>query len=227
MPIAAVILDFDGLILDTETPIFEAWQAEFRRRGHELAMSDWQRALGSHGAYDPMTHLHGLCDGAFDPEALRLELRAGIMAACDALPLLPGVRELLQEAEALGLGRAVASSSSSAWVDGWLERHGLSRLVEAVCTRDHVARVKPEPDLFLLAAERLGVAPAECVVFEDSPNGLRAARAAGMKAVAVPNAVTRALPLGDAHLVLTSLAEMPLARVLERLTDADELAPSR
>ncbi len=77
----------------------------------------------------------------------------------------------------------------------WLEHHGLDTLFDVVCTRDDVAAVKPAPDLFLLAAERLGVRPQDCVVFEDSPNGLRAARAAGMWAVAVPNLLTQPLEL--------------------------------
>ena len=117
----------------------------------------------------------------------------------------------------MGLGRAVASSSSSAWVDGWLERHGLSSLVQAVCTRDHVERVKPAPDLFLLAASRLGVDPAACVVFEDSPNGLRAAHAAGMWCVVVPNAVTQGLAFEEPDLVLGSLAAHPLPEILAKL----------
>ena len=84
-------------------------------------------------------------------------------------------------------------------------------------TREDVEHVKPAPDLFLLAAARLGVPPAACVVFEDSPNGIRAARAAGMRCVAVPNALTRALTLPGADLVVGSLAEAGLADLLCRL----------
>jgi HAD superfamily hydrolase (TIGR01509 family) len=217
LTIAAVILDFDGLILDTESPIYEEWRDEFGARGHVLQMSDWQRALGSHGAYDPCTHLHELCGGSFEMDALRLTLRERIMRRCDTQELLPGVRDLLTDAAATGLRRAVASSSSSAWVEGWLARHDLAPLVETVCTRDHVERVKPEPDLFLLAASRLGVDPASCVVFEDSPNGVRAARAAGMRCVAVPNGVTRGLSFDSPDLVVESLADHALPRLLDLL----------
>jgi len=89
-----------------------------------------------------------------------------------------------------------------------------------------VERVKPAPDLFLLAASRLGVAPERCVVFEDSPNGIRAARAAGMRCVAIPNAVTCALPMEGADLVLTSLGERSLAGILGGL-DRTSWAPPR
>jgi HAD superfamily hydrolase (TIGR01509 family) len=210
----ALILDFDGLILDTESPIFEEWRATFRARGHDLGLDVWQHALGTHGAYDPCAHLSKLTGEDFDHETLRQEVRARNMVRCEALPLLPGVAERVQEARASGLKTAVASSSTSAWVEGWLERHGIRPLFDTVCSRDHVERVKPAPDLFLLAASRLGVAPERCVVFEDSPNGIRAARAAGMRCVAIPNAVTCALPMEGADLVLTSLGERPLAGIL-------------
>ncbi len=215
--VEALILDFDGLILDTETPIFEEWQAEFRGRGLELGLDTWQRALGTFGGYDPCAHLAELAGEPFDHEALREQVRARNLLRCEAQPLLPGVRARVEEGRAAGLETAVASSSSLAWVEGWLVRHGIRDLFDVVCARDHVARVKPAPDLFLLAASRLGVAPRACVVFEDSPNGIRAARAAGMLCVAIPNAVTCALPMAGAHLVLPSLADRPLAEILRAL----------
>jgi beta-phosphoglucomutase-like phosphatase (HAD superfamily) len=108
----------------------------------------------------------------------------------------------------------VASSSTRGWFERWLGKHAILHRFDALCGRDDVARVKPAPDLFLLAAERLGVRPETCVVFEDSPNGIRAARSAGMRCVAVPNALTRQLTLPDPDLVLTSLAERPLHEIL-------------
>jgi HAD superfamily hydrolase (TIGR01509 family) len=214
---SALILDFDGLILDTESPIFEEWRSTFRARGHDLGMEHWQHALGTFGAYDPCTHLAELTGETFDHEALRQEVRARNMVRCEAQPLLPGVEDRVLEGRAAGLKTAVASSSSSAWVEGWLERHGIRALFDAVCSRDHVERVKPAPDLFLLAATRLGVDPSRCVVFEDSPNGIRAARAAGMRCVAIPNPVTCALPMEGADLVLPSLADRPLHAILAAL----------
>jgi HAD superfamily hydrolase (TIGR01509 family) len=137
---------------------------------------------------------------------------------CAGQPLLPGVLSLLRDAKALGLRRAVASSSSCGWVEGWLTRHGIRELLDVVVARDDVRQVKPDPELFLLAASRLGVPPGQCVVFEDSPNGMRAALAAGMRCVAVPNALTRPLARPDVDLALASLDERPLAAILEDLT---------
>ncbi len=91
------------------------------------------------------------------------------------LPLLPGVEERLTEAKAAGLKAAVASSSTIEWVGAFLDQHGWRARLDAICTRDDVKQVKPAPDLFLLAAERMGVTPAHCIVFEDSPNGSGAA----------------------------------------------------
>jgi HAD superfamily hydrolase (TIGR01509 family) len=130
-------------------------------------------------------------------------------------PLLPGVETLLRDAQELGLARAVASSSSCGWVEGWLSRHGIREMLDVVVARDDVTNVKPDPELFLLAARRLGVAPTGCLVFEDSPNGMRAARAAGMPCVGVPNALTRSLPRPEVDLVLESLDQRPLASILE------------
>jgi len=133
----------------------------------------------------------------------------------ESRPLLPGVEELLREAGERGLGRAVASSSSCGWVEGWLRRRGIRAMVEVVVARDDVERVKPDPELFLLAARRLGVAPSGCLVFEDSPNGMRAALAAGMRCVAVPNVLTEPLSRPDVDLVLESLDQQSLASILE------------
>ena len=220
--VTAVILDFDGLIVDTETPIFEAWLAAYRRRGCTVGLEEWQHALGTHGGFDPLEHLEGqvlaLQPGQeLDRDAVLAEVKEATTKGCDGQPLLPGVEALLRDAGALGLGRAVASSSSCGWVNGWLERHGIRGLIDVVVGRDDVRNVKPDPELFLLAATRLGKPPSACVVFEDSPNGMRAALAAGMRCVAVPNALTRPLERPGVDLVLDSLADRPLAAILEAL----------
>jgi HAD superfamily hydrolase (TIGR01509 family) len=215
--IDALIFDFDGLLIDSETPLFEIWQAIYRERGGDLHLDDWQHALGTFGGFDPYADLLAKTGVHLDRETQAPMIRARHVELCTALPLLPGVADLLDEAQALGLRTAVASSSPIDWVGPFLDQHGLRARLDAVCTREEVARVKPAPDLFLLAASRMGVEPSGCVVFEDSPNGLRAARAAGMWAVAVPNALTRTLSLPDPDLVLTSLAEMRLSGIAASL----------
>jgi len=215
--IRAVILDFDGLIVDTETPVFEAWREAYRQRGHELGLDEWQHALGTHRGFDPLARLEELVGAGLQREEVQVEVKAASARGCEGQPLLPGVASLLREARRLGLGRAVASSSSRGWVDGWLRRHGIRDLLDVVVGRDDVARVKPDPELFLLAASRLAQDPGACLVFEDSPNGIRAAREASMRCVAVPNALTRQLELPEVDLVIGSLDERPLLAILEAL----------
>jgi HAD superfamily hydrolase (TIGR01509 family) len=219
-PVKALIFDFDGLIIDSETPLFDIWARIYAERGQQLTMDEWQHALGTQGGFDPYAHLATQLAERVDRAALASFVTEEHWRLCGDQPLLPGVRERLVEARALGLGAAVASSSPSAWVQPWLDTHELMPLLQAVCTRDDVTQVKPAPDLFLLAAERLGVAPADCIVFEDSPNGIRAAHAAGMRVVAVPNTLTRGLPLPGPHLVVESLDHLALGELIAQVMAA-------
>lgn len=213
MPFAALIFDFDGLIIDSETPLFRIWQEIYAQHGAELTLETWQHALGTHAGFDPYADLAARSGSTLVREEWQPRIRDEHWRRCEDEPLLPGVTDRLVEARSLELPAAVASSSGSAWVSPWLERHGLLQYFRAVCTRDDVAAVKPAPDLFLLAARRLGVEPRDCLVFEDSPNGLKAAHAAGMWTVAVPNALTRPLPMPSPHLVLASLADVTLMQL--------------
>jgi HAD superfamily hydrolase (TIGR01509 family) len=215
--VRAVIFDFDGLIIDSETPLFDIWARIYDERGQRLTMDEWQHALGTQGGFDPYAHLATRLAHEVDRASLATFVTEEHWRLCGEQPLLPGVRERLEEARSLGLGAAVASSSPSAWVQPWLDTHVLMPLLQAVCTREDVAQVKPAPDLFLAAAARLGVPPAECVVFEDSPNGIRAAHAAGMRVVAIPNTLTRTLALPAPHLTLGSLADLTLSAIVERV----------
>jgi HAD superfamily hydrolase (TIGR01509 family) len=135
-----------------------------------------------------------------------------------ALDVMEGVRDYIADARRLGMKLAIASSSSRTWVVGHLERLRIHAMWDAVLTRDDVARTKPHPDLYATAVDRLGVHPSRAVALEDSPNGIAAAKAAGLRCVAVPNALTRDLDISRADVRLTSLADMPLERLLDVLS---------
>ncbi len=215
----ALIFDFDGLILDTETPEVEVWQVIYREHGHELPVDEWMKTVGGYGLsnFDAATHLSELT--GLDPAPLRARYRVEADRIVHASPVLPGVTDLLDEARARGLGLAIASSSPHAWVDSHLARLGLAARFNRVICADDVAagRTKPNPDLFLLALDQLKVRKEAAVVFEDSPNGVRAARAAGIFVVAVPNPLTAKMGVDGADLRVNSLADLSLQSLEERV----------
>lgn len=217
MPIKALIFDFDGLILDTETPHYHAWTSLYQSYGVELRLDRWLLDIGTHGMFDPCADIEELLGRSIDHDLTRAERRAAHIALCEQEELRPGVLSLLEAGKQAGLRMAVASSSNREWLDRWLVHHGILDYFMCIRSRDDVQRVKPDPELFVSAAACLGVAPDECVVFEDSPNGMRAAAAAGIRCVAVPNSMTSQLEIPEVALRLESLADFPLAELIARL----------
>ena len=215
MPIRAIIFDFDGLILDTESAIFQSWSELYTDHGHALTVETFSQCIGSDfGAhYDPMADLEKLTGKAFDWTAEDARREERVRELLIEAGELPGVRELLVEAAELDLPCSVASSSSHRWVNGWLEKLDLRHHFANLSTRDYVKRIKPAPDLFLHAAQKLGVAPEEAVIFEDSLNGLRAAVAAGIRCIVAPGPMTRHLDFTGAWRVVGSLEDVSLAEL--------------
>jgi HAD superfamily hydrolase (TIGR01509 family) len=213
--IRALVFDFDGLILETETPAYDTWAEIYKEHGQELPLDRWFDYIGREGGFfDAADHLAALIGEGFDRDAARARRDARKTELIAVLDVMVGVREYVADAKRLGLRLAVASSSSRKWVVGHLERLRLRAEWDAVLTRDDVARTKPAPDLYLAAVNALGVAPNEAVAFEDSMNGIAAAKEAGLLCVAVPNALTARMDLSRADLKLVSLAETPLEELL-------------
>lgn len=212
MEIAAVLFDFDGVLVDTEWAIYQAWRRTFLNHGHDLPLATYTHCIGSDFAtWSPKTHLEDLTGQAFDWHDLDTRRQREIVAELDGATAMPGAAMLVGQLSAAGIRRAVVSSSSHLWVDGWLEKIALATQFETVVCRGDAERIKPAPDLFLEAARRLGLHPADCLVIEDSLNGVKAAKAAGMRAWVVPNRVTAALDFSSADRVFPSLAELALA----------------
>src|SRR5438105_13587480 len=148
--IRALIFDFDGLIVDTESPAFEAWQKLYRDHGLELAPQVWAQVIGTHEhRFDAMAHLESLHGGPLERERLNARRLEHKLRITGAQPLLPGVLELVRSATDLGIPLGVASSSSHQWVEENLERRGLRGAFDCIRCREDVVRTKPFADLYL------------------------------------------------------------------------------
>jgi HAD superfamily hydrolase (TIGR01509 family) len=218
--IRAIVFDFDGLILDTEEPVYRSWLEVYQAHGEKLPFERWVQIVGSTTAgFHPQHHLEERLGRSLPKDVLdhRIGRRTEMILSQE---VLPGVVRLIQEARAISLKLGVASSSTSQWVKGHLARLGILESFDCMRCRDDVVNAKPEPDLYLAVLECLGVRATEAIAIEDSPNGVLAAKRAGLRCVAVPNSITAGLDLGQADLQLGSLADVTLAELLERLPAA-------
>ncbi len=212
--IDTVVFDFDGVILDTETPDYRSWQDVFRSHGVELDLAHWARYIGSGtGSFDACGYLEKLTGRGLDRGEVVSARRRRYLRQVNSQPLMAGVGERLAEARALGLRLGVASSSSRDWVEGHLRRLGILGFFDSIKTADDVARVKPDPEIYRSVTTALGSLPAATLAVEDSAHGVNAAKGAGLYCLAVPNAITRHLPLSNADRRIDSLEDVSLARL--------------
>jgi HAD superfamily hydrolase (TIGR01509 family) len=218
----AVLFDFDGVILDSETVLYESWQRTYVAHGCSLSLDLWAANVGGYNydVFDPLDHLEKLHGHPIDKEAVNAARRACYLHHVCRQDALPGVREAVMAVNTSGLKLAVVSSSSRRWVQGHLQRLGLDSFFDALCCGDEVEKVKPDPELYLTALKRLGVRAKEACAIEDSPKGLTAAQAVGLYCIAVPNTVTRSSKLSGYSRMLASLDAMPFQKVL---VETDEL----
>ncbi|WP_338055227.1 HAD-IA family hydrolase [Sulfobacillus harzensis] len=186
--------DFDGTIVDTETPQFEAWQALFGEFGARLEPHVWGKMVGTVTDWDLFDVLERLTGGPVQRIKLERKVRRLIEKKMTEAPIRDGVGEIITEAAGRGLRQAVASSSPRWWIREFLRRHRLESYFAAIASADDVRRVKPDPEVYLTALARLKVGPLEAIAIEDSPHGSRAALQAGIPCLVVPNPSTMELP---------------------------------
>lgn len=211
--VAALIFDFDGLIVDSETPGFQAWSEVYATHGCSLPFQKYSACIGTIGGFDLHAYLEDQSGRPLDRAGLEKTCNTRWLELMHAQPLLPGIAACISSAKQRGLKLAIASSSTQKWVSRNLRKFGLLDQFEAICTSDDVRAVKPDPALYLLALERLGVEADEAIAFEDSPNGILAAKRAGIFCIAIPNPLTKDLPLELADRRLGSLEEFDLDHV--------------
>ena len=211
MAIQALIFDFDGLILDTETPMRRSWMEIYEAAEMYVSDDAWAALLGSssepEAAYELLEQHLGT---SVDRKALQIVRMHHELELLESQVPLPGVVDRIAEAQTAGLKLAVASSSEHDWVEGLLGKHGLIEAFDAIVCAEDVASTKPAPDLFLKALELLELPAEAALVFEDSLHGVAAAKAAGIYVIAVPNQVTQCLDFSEANRRIDSLADHTL-----------------
>jgi beta-phosphoglucomutase-like phosphatase (HAD superfamily) len=214
--IRALFFDFDGTLWDSESAVFDAYRRLYATHGEDLPAEEWALGVGTLGGFDPVADLEARLGRALQRTKGEDPGWESVVGSLDGIGLRPGVRTYLEEATARGLALGIVSSNERDWVVEHLERLGTADVWSVVLTADgDELRAKPHPALYLDALRAVGAAPDEAVAVEDSPNGIAAAKSAGLFCLAVPNEVTVTLDLTAADVTVDSLEDLPLERLLE------------
>ncbi len=213
-PLQGILFDFDGLILDTETTIFKAWQDKFREYGKELLLEEWAEILGKSGKVEgPIEKFLGTIEDEDQQRAIQAEVSQKELELVLKQNPLPGAEELIAKARQNGLSLGIVSSSDQEWVHTHLKRLGLWKYFDHISCAEEVEQAKPDPALYRLGLKKMNGVIEKVIVLEDSPNGVLAAKRAGLFCIAVPNSLTRQLPFfsngGTPDRVLDSLQDFP------------------
>ncbi|MDP9243088.1 MAG: HAD-IA family hydrolase [Actinomycetota bacterium] len=214
--IRALFFDFDGTLWDSESAVFDAYRRLYATHGEDLPAEEWALGVGTLGGFDPVADLEARLGGALQRTKGEDPGWESVVGSLDGIGLRPGVRTYIEAATARGLALGIVSSNERDWVVEHLERLGVADVWSVVLTADgDELRAKPHPDLYLDALRGVDAAPEEAVAVEDSPNGIAAAKSAGLFCLAVPNEVTVSLDLTAADVTADSLEDLPLERLLE------------
>ena len=207
--IKGFVFDFDGLILDTETPSYTSWNSIFAEYDETLPLAVWLLSVGTAiNTFDPVDYLEKQKKQQLDRPAILARQAEMEKEMILKQPIMPGVELFISEAKKMGYSLGVASSSPRAWVGGHLSRLGLIDQFETIVTQEDVVKTKPFPYLFEKAVKNLNLFPYQVIAFEDSGLGITAAKAAGIFTIAIPNQLTKNIKLDHADLVIESMANL-------------------
>jgi HAD superfamily hydrolase (TIGR01509 family) len=213
--IRALFFDFDGVLWDSEVASLRSWQETFRAHGAEMSLELYGRMLGTIGGADPLDELEHMIGRSVDREEVQQRRWRRKLELVGRLEPRPGVRAYLDEARRRGLGLAVVSTDDMEWITTGLSILGLLQVWDFIeCAGGDPARAKPSPALYLAALHRLHLTPHEAIAIEDSPNGIRAAKDAGLYCLAFANDVSRRFDLTAADARVDSLEELPLDELI-------------
>ncbi|MEK5029269.1 HAD family hydrolase [Paenibacillus sp. FSL M7-1046] len=215
--IKGIIFDFDGTIIDTETAWYTAFSEAYGEHGVDLSLEQYSTCIGtSLNSFNPYEYLMTDLKLPIDRMAFRIAVQQRHSKLMELEQMRPGIQQYLDAAKDAGLRIGLASSSSMDWVERHLELLGIRDYFESIRTSDHVEKVKPDPELYNQVMSSLDIKPHEAVAIEDSPNGARAAAAAGMFCVVIPNAITRFLEFDMPHHQTESLSLLDFDHVVSR-----------
>jgi len=217
MKIKGVIFDFDGLILDTETPDLKSWESIYQEYGIPFPIKEYKKSIGSIFIDNaPIHYLTEKLGGENIPQSkIRRKFNKIKSHLIEKESLLPGVLDYLEEATSIGLRIGLASSSDSTWINYHFGRLGLRKYFYCIVTKDDVKKVKPFPDIYLLSLSKLGLNNSEVIVLEDSYNGVSAAKSAQLFTITIPNQTKKSLNFEKADIVLDSLSDISLIELLD------------
>jgi HAD superfamily hydrolase (TIGR01509 family) len=204
----AIIFDHDGTLVDTESADFRACEALFEEYGQTLALEHWADVVvGHYAGYDIIFDelIAAAHQKKLTREILRRRLRALWQVNLANVALMPHAERVIHTLYQAGYPLGVATASDQKWVERWMGQFELLPYFSAIATKDQVTNNKPAPDVYLLAAEKLGVSPGRCLVFEDTLAGVRAAKGAGMTVMAVPSPLTKSLNFSQADGIINNL----------------------
>jgi putative hydrolase of the HAD superfamily len=217
--IKALIFDCDGLLIDTETPWYIAFREVYREHQVDIPLEMYAQCIGNSdfAQFNPYDYLEECIKRKVDRKVIDKRVQEIHTSIMKDQKLLPGVENYLKRAKELGLKIGLASSSRRAWVEEHTKAHHIYHFFDTIHTKDEVEHVKPHPELYLQSIQALGIEKHEVIAFEDSLNGLKAAKEAGIKCVIVPNEVTACLPFDNYDVKLSSMLDLELDEVLKKV----------
>jgi HAD superfamily hydrolase (TIGR01509 family) len=208
MPIQAILFDHDGTLVDSEPTHWRLWQAVLHTHGVELTgqqYKDRYAGMPTMANAADLAERHAIKLGTAGLAEAKFAITREFLAK-DAFPLMPGVTDVLPLFRAAGLRLGIVTGAGKVGVEATLRAHALHGVFETIVTSDDVKCSKPWPECYLLAAERLGLAPSACVAIEDTEHGVAAAAAAGVPCLAVPNEMSKHHDFSKATAVFHTLA---------------------
>jgi HAD superfamily hydrolase (TIGR01509 family) len=219
--IKALVFDFDGLIIDTETPDYLSWAEIYMEYGTELSRDKWSTLIGGSGSFDPYQNLEERIGRELDRDQLRRRRRERCIALCEDQPILPGVLDMIQNASARKLHLGIASNSVGTWVKPNLKRLKLYDYFDVIITRDQVSSGKPDPEMYLKVLNSFGITGNEAIAFEDSHTGSMGAKRAGIYTIAIPNAMTHNHDFSHCDQIVTAMDTLDMDKMIEQSTLQD------